>query len=251
MPVLLTARTFPLLPVALGASLAAAACGSPAVRPLAGASPVTGDQRPIGSVETITGTEIRGWACDPDQPDAAIDVVVFHHAGKDQALATRLGRYRAGEPRGEAVQRECGSAHGNHGFRVALPAHEPADLFYVYAVNVPGERDNPALVNSPVSSAPVAPAAHALVTSDGAVDKDSTWGLPLPKLVSDGECLFALVASGSFSDGSGRPGRGGALEIRRRCGAGAAFTRIWSRRGVRDVLGALLVDRHGALHVFY
>lgn len=209
-------------------------------------------QLPIGTLEEVTENELRGWACDPDDPDASIEVVVFQYGGKGEEFAKVLGRYRADKPRGDAVQHACHSTHGNYGFSVEIPPHNPADLFYVYAINIPGGQNNPNLLNSPLTSAPFKTAHYRAVSYEGSKDRKSTGAVTLPKLVSDGEYIYSLLAKGSFEDEKGYPGFNGIMEVRRqKIGAEEGFITIWSKSGVRDLLGALVIDRRGALHVFY
>ena len=114
------------------------------------------------------------------------------------------------------------------------------------AVDIPSKRDDPDLAHSPLMSVPIKNATYHIVSSEGATDKDTTWNLTLPKLVSDGQYIYSLVAAGSFHDFNG------ALQIRRkRIGKEEAFATIWSKSSAKEVLGALFIDTHSALHVIY
>src|SRR5215471_1356799 len=113
---------------------------------------------PLGTLDSVTDSEIRGWACDPDRPDASIPVYVFQGPkGAEKTYGKYLGLFPANQPREQAVQARCNSSTADHGFVVQIPPHNPTDLFYVYAQNIDASGvptgGNPNLSYSPRTSA--------------------------------------------------------------------------------------------------
>ncbi|HKA56800.1 MAG TPA: sialidase family protein [Candidatus Binatia bacterium] len=213
---------------------------------------------PIGSLDAVTDSEMRGWVCDPDAPEAAIRVYVLQYGpnGTEKTYGKFLGLFAANLPSEQAVQSKCNSSTANHGFIVQLPPHNPTDLFYAYAqdVNVGGVPTGryPNLANSPRTSALLSSPPYRAVTYDGSPDRLSTKAGHTNQLVSDGVYVYAQVLRGNFDEPSGRPGYHGILEIKRgRLGTADGFVTIWAKTGVGNSFAQLFIDRNGALHLMY
>jgi Divergent InlB B-repeat domain len=213
---------------------------------------------PIGSLDSVTDSEMKGWACDPDKPEATLQVYVLQYGptGTEKTYGKYLGLFPANQPYEQAVQSKCNSSTANHGFTVQIPPHNPTDLFHVYAqdINVSGVPTGryPNLSNSPQTSALLSSPPYRAITYDGSPDRLSTKAGHANQLVSDGVYVYAQVFRGNFDDPSGRPGYNGIIEIKRgRLGTGEGFVTIWAKTGVGNSFAHLFIDKNGALHLMY
>jgi MYXO-CTERM domain-containing protein len=171
---------------------------------LAGYQPTPANQAPQGWLDAAACDGIRGWAEDPDSPDAPVDVhLYFDSAAGDpapQAFAIHASQHR--DDLCQAIS-SC-----NHGFAVAPPRSlldgQPHEV-RAYGIDASGG-DNPLLAGSPqvLQCAPPIPpldAAHGRrrwITSPAVFD---AWHLDwFRDLAHEPEAVVA-----SFSDGPNMP----------------------------------------------
>lgn len=116
-----------------------------------------GNEPPAGPVDAVDCTSIRGWAQDPDAPEAAVEVQVWFDGPADDPNAVGI-TVAADVPRDDLCE-PLGSC--DHGFEVAIPRslQDGADHpVHVYAVDTDGGA-TPALDASPGAFSCPAPAA--------------------------------------------------------------------------------------------
>ncbi len=108
-------------------------------------APCVGGPDPRGNLDGIgadgQAVRLRGWAYDPDQPDAEVQVAVYRDGAG-------IAWYPTGVPRSD-VNAVFGVT-GNHGFDITVPTAPGRYTFTVYAINV-GPGSNPALGSAAVT----------------------------------------------------------------------------------------------------
>ena len=116
-----------------------------------------GSEPPAGPVDAVDCESIRGWAQDPDAPEAAVEIQVYFGGPSDDPQATGV-TVLADVARDDLCE-SLGSCE--HGFEVGIPrslqdggSHD----VYVYAVDTDGEA-TPQLEASPGAFSCVAPVA--------------------------------------------------------------------------------------------
>lgn len=110
---------------------------------------------PIGSHDENTPSAVRGWACDPDNPNAQL-TMHFYRDGEAGRGGVYIGQAVANRPREAGVGQACNS-HSNHGFTWNIPGAlwgQPHTI-YVYALNTAGTSGDNVLL--PASSRSVTP----------------------------------------------------------------------------------------------
>ena len=108
-----------------------------------GANPLIGQGNvqvgtPHGCLDSVVANGrtvvLEGWAFDPDQPDASINVAVYRNG-------EGVNWFLTGRPRPD-VDAVYGIG-GNHGFRISVRRPPGAQRFDVYAINVGPAAGNP------------------------------------------------------------------------------------------------------------
>jgi hypothetical protein len=93
---------------------------------------------PVGAQDEASCTDIKGWACDPDNYNKALKIQIFD--GKSDSGGTLIKTITASSPRESAVGDMCGG-NLNHGFVYRVPNRlkdgQPHDI-YVYAKSIVG-----------------------------------------------------------------------------------------------------------------
>ena len=106
--------------------------------PLLGTRSVSVGVTPLGFLDSVTpltnGVRIKGWAFDPDQPSAAINVAVYRNG-------LGVGWFLTGQPRPD-VNSAFGIG-GAHGFDLMFESPPGAQAVDVFAINVGGGVGNP------------------------------------------------------------------------------------------------------------
>lgn len=116
-----------------------------------GVSIVTTNQAPLGAVESISGSTITGWACDPDQPTQSVQV--HFYADHTWDGGTILGGATASQPSEPSINIACGGGTA-HRFSFTVPTAEKSRIgpgthpVYSYAIDLAGGA-NPLLSGSP------------------------------------------------------------------------------------------------------
>ena len=228
---------------------------------------------PLGAVETSSNcNQINGWAGDPDNPNSPIQVAVFDRG--PAGSGTLLGYYWADSPRESGVCQALGGQNCS-----VCPTNEPqckhAYIFdtpnslkdgnnhqvYIHGINLPQtptSGNNPILPGSPITlncpnieptptPTPVVENAATnfqVVESNASSHIPTSWNIDLPKLTNDNQYLYALVVIDV-------PNLHGLAIKRKRLGSTDPFQTIWTTDNVFSSNGGVLLDKRGALHVFY
>ena len=100
---------------------------------------------PIGVVDSVVATRgsvvLKGWAFDPDQPDAAVQVAVYRDGVGIHWFATGLAR-----PDVNRVH----NISGNHGFSISVATAPGRHTFEVFAQNIAPAGPNPIIGHASV-----------------------------------------------------------------------------------------------------
>ena len=116
--------------------------GGGAGNPLVGAGGVRVGV-PMGYLDSITAcagkVRMGGWAYDPDQPDAEIQVSVYRSDGPRPDYP--LGWFGTGRPRADV--NSVFKIDGNHGFDFEVNAPPGTYRFDIYAINIGPAAGNP------------------------------------------------------------------------------------------------------------
>jgi len=135
-------------------------------------APALANQAPVGYLDEVTPAGVaRGWALDPDAPQASLLVHVYADAPYGQG-GHLVGATRADQPRPD-VNLVTGYA-GNHGFLYTIPAAYRGRRIYAHAIDTAGG-PNPELAGggaggggsapAPAPAQPAPPPAPAVHTS--------------------------------------------------------------------------------------
>lgn len=90
---------------------------------------------PLGNFETLSGTNVSGWAADLDMPDTSISVAVY--VGGPLGAGTGLGWFTAASPRPDVNQ--YFGISGNHGFSFSIGSCPSGTPIYIYAIDAEGQ----------------------------------------------------------------------------------------------------------------
>jgi len=126
------------------------------------------NKSPIGFLDIADCSSFGGWACDPDDHSAALQV--HFYADGPAGTGSFVGATTANLAREAAVGNLCGGKN-NHGYAFSTPANLKdgrKHTIYVYAINTP-VGNNPQLTDSPktiVCSSPCVPNCAGKVRGD-------------------------------------------------------------------------------------
>lgn len=120
----------------------------------------TSSNNPTGSQDLANCTQIAGWACDRDNPDAQIQVAIFNGPYNPSDTSNFLGYFPANAGGGnsadaQAIATACGSSNPSvgHRFVVTFPQewrNGASYNLYIYGINI-GGGVNTLLNNSPLT----------------------------------------------------------------------------------------------------
>ena len=78
------------------------------------------DNCPKGYFDSITCTELYGWACDPNDPNKNIELHVYNTGYPGAANAEFIGSYKTQSESEKAINDICGGGN-THRFRIPIP----------------------------------------------------------------------------------------------------------------------------------
>lgn len=149
----MTARPRPLTAsiIAAACSMWVSACGETVGTVTAPSASTLGNRAPLGVVESITGSTIQGWACDPDQPTQSVQI--HFYADHTWDGGTIIGGTTANLPSDNSINGACGGGTA-HRFSFTVPLADRSRIgpgihpVYSYAIDL-GGGPNPQLQSSP------------------------------------------------------------------------------------------------------
>lgn len=234
--------------------------------------------------------QLNGWTGDPDNPNLSIDVHFYADGQWLGATTANLSRGTTGNKAiCEALGggQNCNICSSDDNKSLCKHAFYFTDLsrlndgnthqIMAYGINIDAN-GNPTGDNRPINNgvpqtitcadnrpppSPKNPSVNYQMIEQnagvGAYNQSSggfyfqantSWNSNLPKLVSDGTYLYALISMGDQA--TSKRGEQG-LEIRRkRLNSSEDFVTIWSKpNGLYRVVSGIATDKHNRLHVFY